>query len=283
MDKNRLWFVSDETYIRLRYERFMGKKLNLKNPTTYNEKLQWLKLHDRRDIYTIMADKDAVKEYVSNIIGEEYIIPTLGVYKKFSDIDFSTLPKQFVIKCNHDSGGVVIVKDKTKLDKEKAAEIINNSMRKNFYFAGREWPYKNIKRKIIIEPYLEDKKYNELRDYKFFCFNGKFRLMFIATGRQSKKETCFDFYDDKFKHLDIINGHPMASKIPEMPINVKKMAQFAEKLSKGYPHIRVDFYEVNGKVYFGELTLYHWSGFIPFQPEEWDYKMGDWIDLSLVA
>ena len=279
LDKIGLHFLDDKKYLKLKFEYSMDKKLDLDNPKTFNEKLQWLKINDRKDIYTKMVDKYEVKKYVSNIIGEEYIIPTLGIYEKFDEIEFDKLPKSFVIKCTHDSGGIVIVKDKTKFDLKKAKKIINKSLKKNFYYVGREWPYKNVKPRIIIEPYLEDKLYKELRDYKFFCFNGEVKLMFIASNRQNKGETYFDFFDEKFKHLDIINGHQMNPTTPDKPHNFNKMKELAKILSKDMRHLRVDFYEINGKIYFGELTLYHWSGFKPFSPNKWDIKIGENIKL----
>ena len=271
--------IPDNIYIKRAYRNMMGKELDLNNPKTFNEKLQWLKLYDRRKEYTKMVDKYEAKEYVANIIGEEYIIPTIGVYDSFDEIDFDKLPKQFVMKCTHDSGGNVICKDKSKLDIEKAREKINNSLKTNYYWVWREWPYKNVKPRIIIEPYLEDKKYKELRDYKFFVFSGKVELMFIASNRQGKGDTYFDFFDRKFKHLDVINGHPMNPKGVEKPKNYNKMIELAEKLSNKVPQVRIDFYEINGKIYFGEITFYHWSGFTPFEPEEWDYKFGEYIKL----
>ena len=278
--KHACRFIPDKIYIELCYLCRFKRLVNLKKPKTYNEKLQWLKLYDRREIYTTMVDKYDVKKYVSDIIGEEYIIPTLGVYDRFEEIDFEKLPNQFVIKCTHDSDGLVIVKEKSQLDIESAKKNISEGLKRNYYYSSREWPYKNVKPRIIIEPYLEDDINKELRDYKFFTFSGKAKLLFIATNRQGKGDTYFDFYDTDFKHLDIINGHPMNPNTPEKPKNFEKMIELAEKLSKGFPHIRVDFYEVNGKVYFGELTLYHWGGLVPFKPEKWDLKLGEYIEIE---
>lgn len=272
-------WLPDEIYIKRTYRRLMGNELNLDNPQTFNEKLQWLKLHDRRKEYIKMVDKYKVKEYVASIIGDEYIIPTIGIYKKFDEIDFDKLPKQFVMKCTHDSGGNVICKDKSKLDIEEAKEKINSSLKTNYYWKWREWPYKKVRPRIIIEPYLEDKKIHELRDYKFFVFSGNVKLMFIASNRQGKGETYFDFFDRDFKHLDIINGHPMNPNGVEKPKNYEKMIELAEKLSNNVPQVRIDFYEINGKVYFGEITFYHWSGLANFEPREWDLKLGKLIKL----
>ena len=274
--------ISDKKYLKLDYYVQMKRPLNLRKPVTYNEKLQWLKLHDRKDIYTTMVDKYEVKKYISNIIGEEYIIPTIGIYDKFDDIEFDKLPNQFVMKCTHDSGGLVICKDKNNFNIKKAKKIICKSLKENYYYQGREWPYKNVKPRIIIEEYMEDMQLHELRDYKFFCFNGKVQLMFVASNRQGNGETYFDFFDMNYNHLDIINGHPNANLPPEKPKKFSKMLKMAEKLSKSIPHVRIDFYEVNGKIFFGEFTFYHWSGFVPFKPEEWDKKIGDMIDLDVV-
>ena len=273
-----LKWLSDEKYIKLVYYAEFKKKLNLSNPQTYNEKLQWLKLHDRRDLYTIMVDKYAAKDYVSNIIGEKYIIPTIAVYDKFDDINFDKLPNQFVIKCTHDSGSIVIVKDKSKLDIKTAKRKINKGLKNNGYNYGREWPYKNVKPRIIIEKYMEDNDTKELRDYKFFCFYGEPKLMFLATDRQVGK-TKFNFYDLNFQLLPFTQGHPNDIRSIKKPKMFDQMIELSKKISKEIPHVRVDFYEINGKVYFGELTFYHYSGFEKFVPKEWDKKLGDLIEL----
>lgn len=276
--------VSDEAYLKLAFKLNMHKKLDLKNPKSFSEKLQWLKLYDRNPAYTMMVDKYEVKDYVASIIGEEYIIPTLGVWDHFDDIDFDALPDQFVLKCTHDSGGLVVVKDKASFDKDKAREKIEKCLKADFYRIVREWPYKNVKPRIIAEKYVEDKRYHELRDYKFFTFGGKVRAMFVAADRQTKnKETTFDFFDEDYNHLPFRQGHPNADTPPEKPINFEKMKELSELLAKDIPHVRVDFYEVNGEVYFGELTFYHFSGFTPFVPEEWDYKFGEWLELPRSA
>ena len=270
----------DKFYLRCEYRSRMGRKLNLNNPKTYNEKLQWLKLYDRRDIYTKLVDKYEAKKYVSEKIGEKYIIPTLGVWKSFNDIDFNSLPNRFVLKCTHDSGGLIICKDKTTFDIKLAAEKIEGCLKRNYYWHGREWPYKNVVPRIIAEEYMEDSETSELRDYKFFCFNGKTKALFIATDRQKKdSDTCFDFFDENFNHLDIRNGHPNAAQTPHKPKCFDEMKYLASTLSTGFPHVRVDFYEVNGKVLFGELTFCHWSGMVPFEPEKWDQIFGSWIEL----
>ncbi len=282
---HREWFnwMDDETYLKLSFRARMGKSLNLKNPQTFSEKLQWLKLYNRQPIYTKLVDKYEVKPIVAKQIGEKYIIPTLGVWDKFDDIDFSELPDQFVLKCTHDSGGLIVVKDKAKLDIDKARTKINRCLAHSFYWGMREWPYKDVKPRIIAEQYMEDTKTGELRDYKFFCFDGEVKALFIASDRMAKgEETKFDFFDENYKHLPFTNGHPNADILPEKPVCFEEMKRLAAKLSKGIPHVRVDFYEVDGKVYFGEMTFFHWSGMTPFVPEEWDYRFGSWIKLPVV-
>ena len=280
--RNILRVLSDKAYLKMKYKLIFNKTLDLKNPTTYNEKLQWLKLYDRRPEYSQMVDKYEVKSYVSKIIGEKYIIKTIGIWDKFEDIDFEALPDQFVLKCTHDSGGICICKGKNDFDIEKAKEKINRSLKRNYFYSCREWPYKSVKPRIIAEEYMEDEKTAELRDYKFFCFGGKAKMLFIASDRQvENEETKFDFFDMDYNHLPFTNGHPNAKVLPEKPICFDEMRELAEKLSVGIPQIRIDFYEVSGRVYFGEMTFFHWSGMKPFDPEEWDYKLGEWIELSI--
>lgn len=271
--------IPDKLYLKFIYKIKIGKSLNLKNPKTFNEKLQWLKLYDRNPLYTKLVDKYEVKDYVANIIGKEHVIPTIGVYDGFDDINFEKLPKQFVIKCTHDSGGLVIVKDKNKLDIEKAKKKINKSLKKNYYYCGREWPYKNVNPRIIIEKYMEDNKTKELRDYKFFCFDGIPKFMFLATDRQ-KNQTKFNFYDMNFNLLPFTQGHPNDLRKISKPEKFDEMVALSKKLSVNIPHVRVDFYEINGKVYFGEMTFYHYSGFTKFDPEEWDEKFGNYIVIN---
>ena len=268
---------ADARYLRLLYKVNLGKPLNLDYPQTYNEKIQWLKLYDRRPEYTQMVDKYEAKQYVAAILGEEYIIPTLGVWDRFEDIDFDALPDQFVLKCTHDSGGLVICRDKSKLDIEKARNKINHCLGRNYFWNTREWPYKNVKPRIIAEQYMVDESGTELKDFKFFTFDGEVKALFIATDRG--EDTRFDFYDADFNHLPFLNGHPNASKEIRKPDSFEEMKQLSAKLSQGVPHLRVDFYDINGKIYFGELTFFHWSGMIPFEPEEWDFTFGSWIKL----
>ncbi len=274
-------WMSDEQYLKIAFRIKMGRALNLENPQSFNEKIQWLKLHNRKDIYTLWVDKYEAKRLASKIIGEEYVIPTLGVYDHFDEINFDMLPDQFVLKCTHDSGGLVICKNKVLLDKQAAKKKLENCLKHNFFWGQREWPYKNVKPRIIAEEYMEDSCTHELRDYKFFTFDGDVKALFIATERSSKEETKFDFFDADGKLLPFTNGHPHATPTPTLPTCFEKMKEFASILGRGIPQVRVDFYEVNRKVYFGEMTFSHWSGLVPFVPEEWDYTFGDWINLSI--
>jgi hypothetical protein len=278
---HRGWFnwMSDKNYLKMVYRIKMAKKLNLDNPQTYNEKLQWIKLYDRQPEYTRMVDKYEAKKYVAEIIGEEYIIPTIGVWNNANEIDFMKLPNQFVLKTTHDSGGIFICKDKSKFNFASAKKKLNDCLKHNFFWAMREWPYKNVKPRIIAEKYMEDET-GELRDFKFFCFNGKVKAMFLATDRSNpKEETKFDFFDEDFNHLPFTNGHPNSMKSFEKPDSFEEMKILASKLSEGIPHVRVDFYNINGQIYFGEITFFHWSGLTPFVPEDWDYTFGNWIKL----
>ena len=273
-------YVPDSLYLRRQYKKIMGKPLNLNNPHTFNEKLQWLKIHDRNPLYTTMVDKYAVKKYVADMIGEEYIIPTLGVWDKFDDINFDELPYQFVLKCTHDSGGLVICKDKSKLDMEKAKEKIEKSLKTNYYLLGREWPYKNVQRRIIAEKYMVDYSGNDLSDYKVHCFNGVPKVILVCSERFSDAGLHEDFYDVNWKRLDVKRpDHPSSDIEQPEPKELQKMLLLSEQLSRKYPFMRTDFYEVNGRLYFGEITFYPASGFDRFEPEEWDYKFGEWLSL----
>lgn len=281
--KTRLkYMLSDELFTRLQYRAHFGSHLNLKKPITYNEKLNWLKLHDHNPLYTTLVDKAIVKDYVARIIGKQYVIPTYGVWETFDDIDFDLLPNEFVLKTNHSGGnsGVVICKDKSTFDKNRAKQKLEESLKTDVYKISREWPYRDVKRVILAEQYMEDKQTNELRDYKFFCFNGEPKALFVATGRQKCKEPCFDFFDMEYNHLDLKCDHPLADKIPSKPSTFEEMKEVARKLSKGLKHVRVDLYEINGEVFFGELTLYHWQGQMKFYPNSWNYIWGEWLNLE---
>lgn len=272
---------NDEVYIKLKWKLNMNYPLNLENPRTFSEKLQWLKLYYHNPLYTTMVDKVAVKDYVGGILGEEYIIPTLAVYDRPDDIDWDNLPEKFVLKCTNDSNSVVICKDKSKLDRQGVIKKYKKALKHNYYYQGREWPYKNVPRKIIAEKYIDPVPgRKDLPDYKFFCFNGKMKMMFIATDRQVPgEEVKFDFFDAEFNHLPFTQGHQQAKTKPSKPKNFEVMKQAAEKLSKGLPHARIDFYDIGDKVLFGEITLFHFGGVTPFNPEEWDKRIGEMLTL----
>lgn len=272
--------MSDKAYLKLRYNCIMGKKLNLDNPVTYNEKLQWLKLYDRKPEYTKMVDKYEAKKYVADIIGEEYIIPTLGVWDNVNDIDFDTLPNQFVLKCTHDSGGLVICKDKSELDIENAKNTLNHFLNRNFYNVHREWPYKDVQPRIIAEKYMEDESGKDLKDYKFFCFNGEPKLLYISEGLSDHSTAKISFADMDYNIAEFKrNDFKPFDELPKKPINFEKMKELAKVLSKDRAFIRVDFYEINKKIFFGELTFFPCSGYLPFDPEKYDKVLGDWITL----
>lgn len=285
-----IWFLvvhniiklSDEKFLKLSFLCRLGYKLNLDNPKTFNEKIQWLKLNDRKEIYTTMVDKYAVKDYVAQIIGKEYLIPTLGIYDKFEEIDFDSLPNQFVIKCTHDSGGLVICKDKNKLNLKETKKIINKSLKKNYYYLGREWPYKNVKPRILVEKYMSDKSGEDIKDYKFFCFNGKVEMFKIDFDRFINHNA--NYYNSKLKILPFgeMICPPNFKKKLEFPKNINKMIELANVLSENIPFVRVDFYNIDNHIYFGELTFYPASGFGEFTDKKWDYKLGNLISLNLV-
>lgn len=277
--KKLLKLLPDYIFLQIKYRYKFNKKLDLKKPQTFNEKLQWLKLYDRNPEYTKMVDKYEVKKYVANIIRKEYIIPTIRIYDKFEDIDFETLPNQFVIKCTHDSGGLVICEDKTKLEINEARKKINKSLKRNYYYVGREWPYKNVKPRIIVEKYMENNSGEEIIDYKLFCFNGVPRIILVCSERFSSKNMCETWFDEDWNYLDITENNHRTDKTIKCPINFDEMKILARKLSDGIPFLRCDFYEVNEKIYFGELTFFPASGFEKFEPNEWDKKLGDMLEL----
>lgn len=278
----------DTKYLKRKYKAVIGKELNLYNPQTFNEKLQWLKLHDRRPEYTMMVNKYKVREYIADKLGEEYLIPLLGVWDDPDEIDFDALPNQFVLKCNHNSGlGMCICKDKSKLDIKKVKEDLRKGLAQNHYFLNREWPYRDISRKIICEKYVEDEcppnsDITGLLDYKYYCFNGEPRFLYIgyADVRDGIKH-------DRMTYLDL-DWHKTDFKRPdheELPFNIAKPVNFdemviiARKLSENIPFVRVDLYCINNRIYFSEMTFFPGAGFSPFSPEEWEYTLGGWIHL----
>ena len=277
--KNYFSFLPDKIYLSLRFRLKMGKWINWKNPLTYNEKLQWLKVYNRRKEYSRLVDKYEVKEYVRSIIGDEYVIPTLGVWDNAEDIDITSLPDQFVLKTTHSGGntGVVICKDKSNFDLEAARQKLRVSLSQSIYKGLREWPYKDVKPRIMAEVYMSDNIHDTLLDYKFYCFDGEPKVLVIATGRN--ENLCFDYFDMNFNHLPFEQGGPNSQNSIAKPQNMEKMIELAATLSKGMPHVRMDFYEVNSQVYFGEYTFFDSSGMAKFNPVEWDYIFGGYIVL----
>ena len=273
--------MPDEQYLKRLFRAITGKKLNLENPQTFNEKLQWLKLYDRKPEYTMMVDKYRVREYIANTIGKEYLIPLLGVWEDPEDIDFDALPDQFVLKCNHNSGlGMCICKDKSKLDIKRVKRELKKGLKQDYYLTGREWPYKDVPRRIIAEKYMVDESGTELKDYKVMCFNGQSKVIQIHRGRFDNH--TLDLYDIAWNRLDFTWDCPQSEIMWEKPAFLEEMLILSEKLAHGIPQLRVDWYYAEKKLYFGELTFSPTSGFSKMTPEEWDYKMGEWIELPSV-
>ena len=279
--KKMIQLLPDKPYLKLKYYLCCREPLSFKNPKTYNEKLQWLKVYDRNPEYISLVDKYEVKKIVGEKIGFEHVIETYGVWNSFDEIDFDALPERFVLKCTHDSGSVTICKDKSKFNKDEAKIKLERALKFNVFRDGREWPYKNVKPRIIAEAYMEDTTLGELRDYKFFTFNGEPQYVHIVSNRQNpNEETYGDFFDMNYGHVELTIGHNNAPIPPVKPVNFEKMIEFAKLLAKGTKQVRVDFYEVDGKLYFGELTFFHDSGFGDILPESWNRKLGDLIDLK---
>lgn len=281
--RNYFDWMPDEPYLKMMYWAILGRKADLRNPRTFNEKLQWLKIHDRNPDHTIMVDKYAAKQYVAGKIGEEYIIPTLGVWDRFDDINFDELPDQFVLKCTHDSGGLVICKDKKTLDKEAAKKKIETALKNNYYYSVREWPYKNVKPRIIAEKYMADTTNDDLNDYKLMCFNGKVKATFVCSDRYSEDGLKVTFYDTSWKRMPFERHYRSSNSEIVKPKTYEEMSALAERLAEKIPFLRVDFYEIDGRTYFGELTFYPGSGFEEFNPEEWDRELGDWIVIPEIS
>ena len=272
---------SDALYLRLMYYFQTGKRLHLKHPKTFNEKLQWLKLHDRKPEYTTMVDKYAVKDYVAKIIGQEYIIPTLGVWDNPEEIAWDDLPSQFVLKTTHGGGskGVIICRNKAELDRNDVIKRLSKAMGNDLYKRYREWPYKNVQPKVIAEEFLSDPESEDgsIRDYKFFCFNGKPIYCGVISNRLSKM--TLDFFDMEWNHLPFSLKVPSSEIAPTKPQHFETMRLLATKLAQGHPHLRVDFYEVKSRLYFGELTFFSASGYGQFSPDEWDGIWGNHIQI----
>ena len=277
----KMKFLDDKTYIKLQYLNEMNRLPNLKNPKRFSEKMNWVKLYGRKKEYNMMVDKYEVRKYVAEKIGEEYLIPLLGVWDSWDEIDFDALPDEFVIKCTHDSGSVIVCKDKSTFDFEKAKEKINRKLNQSLYDFAREWPYKDLKPRIIAEKFMKEADGSGLKDYKFFCFNGEPTYLYISENLHDHAIATIDFYDIElnntpFKRTDFKTSN---KKIVPPP-NYDKMVEFARIFSKDIPHLRVDFYDINGEIYFGELTFFTSAGYLKLDPEEWDLKLGEMMDIS---
>lgn len=272
-------YMSDEEFLKRKFECIMHRSLDLEHPQTLNEKLQWLKIYDRKAIYTTMVDKYAVKDYIAGLIGEEYIIPTLGIWDKFDDIDFDALPDQFVLKCTHDSGGLVICKSKKTFNIDSARKKIQKSMRTNFYYSGREWPYKNVSHRIIAEKYMGD----NLVDIKLQCFNGKFDSVFICCGRFTESGVRYHYFDRNWNYLPYCpyDDTDYDSLQQYRPQTFDKMVEIAGALAKGLYAARIDLYEIEGRIYFGEITFFSQSGFDTDITYEADVEMGKKLILPI--
>lgn len=272
--------MPDQLYLKMMYQVKLGKKCNLSTPGTFNEKLNWLKLHDRQDKYTLMADKFEVRSYVKEVLGEEYLIPLIGLWSKAEDIEFDKLPDQFVLKCTHDSASVIICKDKRNFDEKAAVEKLNQSLATNYFYASREWPYKNIVPRIIAEQYMVDESNTELKDYKIYNFNGEPKLIQVDFGRFSHHQR--NLYTTDWEYIDEEIEYPRnPDVIINKPENLDEMLQFARLLSNGIPSVRTDFYSINGKTYFGEITFYQEGGFAHFSSDEFELKLGELISLPI--
>ena len=276
--------MDDESYLRFIYPKMVGGNLNLSQPKRLTEKLQWLKLNVRKDEYTIMVDKCDAKNYAAKIIGNQYIIPTLGVWNNFDEITFDQLPNQFVLKCTHDSGGLVIVKDKAKLDIDSARHKIETSLKRNFYWHGREWPYKNVRPRIIAEEYIfdADNVSKPIDNYKFFCSKGNCFAFYVAIGGGHNSGMSLTYFDREKNRLPVSHYtfSPAKDEIV-LPVEIDEMIELAELLSSDLYFGRIDFYCVNGRIYFGEITFFPDSGLLKYTPEEYDDIWGNYIELPI--
>ena len=277
--RNLLKVLPDKLYLKTVFKLKFNETLNLKPPKTFNEKLQWLKLYDRNPLYTQMVDKYGVKEYVAGLVGEEYIIPTLGIWDNFDEIDFDALPEQFVLKCTHDSGGLVICRDKSKLDKAAAKQKIEKSLKINYYWRGREWPYKDVPPRILAEKYMQDGDTEALPVYKFFCFDGKATICQTIQNDKQPNETI-DYFDRDWNLLDLKQNYPNSPDPLKKPTCYDEMLKIADVLAQDKKSfLRVDLYFINGSIYFSEYTMFSDSGLAVFHPAEWDQRLGEMICL----
>lgn len=273
-------YIPDEKYLNILFRGYIGEKMDWDNPVTFNQKMQWLKMNDRRNIYTVMVDKIRVKEFISKQIGSKYVVQTYGTWDDFDEIDFNSLPNQFVLKTNHGCGGMVICKNKDELNIQEVKKKIQKSYGDNYFWYCREWPYKNVKRKVFAEEYMQNGNQNNLVVYKIFNFSGKPELIQVIQDDKTKYETI-DYFDTKWNLLDLRQNYPNSIHHLAKPETLEEMLELAGRLSQGIPFVRTDFYEVNGKVIFSEFTFFSDAGFAKFYPRKWDDELGALINLSL--
>lgn len=276
--KGRLNWMPDKWYLSFIFRSRMGYWMDWKNPKTFNEKLQWLKVYDRNPLYTKLVDKYEVRKYIAEKIGEEYLIPLLGVWDNVNDIDFEKLPNQFVLKCTHDSGSVIICKNKQDFNIRETKIKLSKALRIKYYTLSREWPYKKVKPRIIAEQFLHDEIGEDIKDYKIFCFNGQSKYVQVDIDRFTNHQR--NIFNLMWEKQDFNIALEQSPKNIEKPYCLENMIQSSNLLSTGIPHVRCDWYEIRGKLFFGEMTFFHGAGFEKFSPIEWDNKFGDLIDLK---
>ena len=273
--------MDDETFFRKRYKEYTGKKLDLDDPKTLNEKMLWLQLHDRRPEYTMMSDKYLVKEWVAKMVGSEHVVPLIGVWDSVDDIPFDDLPDEYVLKCNHDCGSVIVKRAGETIDVKSVKEKLGNAMKRNYYYVGRVWGYKDIVPKVFAEKFIRSIDSELPKDYKFFCFNGEPKIILVNSDRG--KNTKSDFYDVDWNRYPVKHIYPNTVSGVEKPAQFEEMMRIARTLSAGIPHVRVDMYiDSDGTVFFGEMTFCSSSGKEPFEPEEYDRIFGEFCDLTPV-
>lgn len=268
--------MPDEIYLKWQFFHIYHRSLNIKKPKTYADKLAYLKTHDKDLALSKLVDKYEVRKYVSEKIGEEYLIPLIGLYNSVDDIPWDSLPKQYVLKCTHDSASVILHTDDISFDRGAAATSLNKHMNRNMYWYSREYPYKDVKPRIICEKYLNDNGKPPM-DYKIMCFGGKAEYIIVDKDRFSDHRR--DFYDVNWVKQDCSTDHKQTDSVAERPNNLEKMLELAELLAGDFKHVRVDFYNIDGKIYFGEMTFFPWGGPIWFKPDAWNIKLGDLIEL----
>ena len=278
-------YLNDEEFLKKEFKIRMGRELNLNEPKSFNEKLQWLKLYYREPLLTDLVDKYNVRSYIKNTIGKDFLIPLLGMWDNPDDINFDILPDQFVLKCNHNSGvGLCICKDKKQLNKDLIIKKLKKGLHENYYIHNREWPYKNVKRRVIAEKYIHDEEKNYLTDYKFYCFNGKAKYLYVAKGLDEHRTAQMSFLtlDWEFAYFGRSDYKPLSS-LPKKPTKLKEMIEIAEILAKDFPFVRVDLYQIGEKILFGELTFSPCGGFMPFSPEAADRMVGNDLVLPSIS